>query len=138
MSGLVFRFVIECTNFVAVEISNIGITYVTALFAWAGGAFIGATEAEGEGVQPVHLRLVLRLQRDHDAVADGHRLAIEREGDADTGGAVRDSPGDGLVCREHARRAEFGGERIVEDSGLFEVARAECNLSDHCFVLLAE
>src|SRR6185295_114399 len=81
----------ERIELVAVEIAEIG--GVEATFAArAGRALVSAAERQRQLVDAVDLRLVLRRERDHDAIADGLRLAVERRCDAETGAAAGRAP----------------------------------------------
>lgn len=97
MSGLHFRFAIECTNFVAVEISNIGITYVTALFAWAGGAFIGSPALQTNCVKLFKGLHGRGNKCDHCTVTGRRWALIEWRGDVEFNCVFRGLRGVGCV-----------------------------------------
>src|SRR5579884_2855738 len=74
---------------------------VDAAAAVAGRTLVTAAVGERDVIQPLDLRIVSRRQRDHDAVAHGRGITIERPGDADPGSASRLAPGDELLVLHH-------------------------------------
>src|SRR5947209_18864441 len=79
----------------------------------------------------VDLRLVLRRDRRHDAVADGCGIAVMRLHEADAGAAAGRAPGDRALVFHEAADAELLGERIVEFRGTREIVRAKRDIPDH-------
>src|ERR1700682_6529630 len=67
---------------------------VEILTALAGRTFAAAAERQSELVDAVHLGLVLGAECRHDAVADGHRLAVIGKGDAEARATAGAAPGD--------------------------------------------
>ena len=94
-------------------------------------AFAGAAVGERDVVEAVDLLLVLRLERDHHAVAHGRRLTVERAREADAGAAAFLAPGDEAVIVHHPRHAQLAGDRVIEDRRFGEVVGAERHIADH-------
>src|SRR5262245_16982857 len=81
----------HCRELVAVEVAEIrGIEAVTAL---ARRAFVAAAERQRLRVQATDLFLACCTKRDHGAVADRRRIAVERLDHADAGLVLAGGPG---------------------------------------------
>src|SRR4051812_4847566 len=85
----------ERVELVAVRIAEV--TGVKASATVARCALVLAAIGERDVVKPVDLVFVLGRKRDHDAVADRRRIAVEGLGDTDTGTAIGLAPGDELL-----------------------------------------
>src|SRR5690606_33968447 len=84
---------------VAVRVAEIG--GVEAAAAHARQAFARTAAGERDGVEPVDLPLVLRHERDHRAVADAGRIAVEGMHRADSRTATGCAPRDIAFAFHH-------------------------------------
>src|SRR6185369_6979909 len=122
----------------SVELVPVGVAEIAgveASAAIAGRAFVTATISERDVVEPLHLRLVGSLERDHHAIADARRIAVKGLGEADPGAAARLAPGDELLVLHHSPDPQFSAQSVVEFRGLLAVVRAERHIADHHVLL---
>src|SRR3546814_2485302 len=73
----------EGVELVPVRVAEIG--GVKALAPKSRRALVAAAVGQRDIVKPLHLGLIRGGERDHHAIADARRLAVERAGQADAG-----------------------------------------------------
>src|SRR5688500_7142449 len=95
----------ERVALIAVRIAEIG--GVKPAAARARRALVAAAVGQRERVQPVDLRLVLRFERDHHAVADRGCVAVVRLDRAEARAAARRPPGNVAIVLHHSTGAEL-------------------------------
>src|SRR3954471_21883099 len=104
---------------------------VTAFSPRSRRAFVGAAERQRKLVDAIDLRLVLGGQRDHHAIADRHRFAVERLCQPETGSASGRTPGDKAVGLHETSDTHLGGNLVVELGCFFQIVGAQSDVTDH-------
>src|SRR5688572_2987579 len=119
----------ERVELIAVRIAEIGGVEPAATHTWR--TFVAAAVGEREGVKAVDLRLVLRFEGDHHAIADGGQIAVVRLYGANARAAARRAQGNVAVVFHHPRGAEFFGDGVIEARRARQVVGADGNVPDH-------
>jgi hypothetical protein len=82
-------------------------------------------------MDPIDVRAIPGLDRDHDAVTDGGRFAVEGPGEPYAGAPTGLSPCDEGLILHHPADADFFRDGIVKGSSPLDVVGSEGDVTDH-------